>query len=140
MFPHNSEHVIDRLPTAPIGATALIGGYGVAVGTGSRALGGIFLAICGSVCVALWARRDGRRTAIALTGVGVGAFALSHVLALLIGAWPAVLVMAAAASGACWRLSDARALSRSPARAGATGTPQVASGGARARSADAPAP
>ena len=100
--------MIDRLPTAPIGATALIGGYGIAVATGSRPLGGLFLAACGVVCIAIWARRDGRRTAIVLTLVGLGAFALSHVVALVIGAWPAVVLMAAVASAVCWRLSDAQ--------------------------------
>ena len=100
--------MIDRLPTAPIAAIALIGGYAVAVATGSRPLGGLFLALCGLLCVAIWARRDGRRTAIMLMLVGLGAFALSHVVALLIGAWPAVLLVAAGAFAACWRLSDAQ--------------------------------
>jgi hypothetical protein len=105
--------VLERLPTAPIAAAALIGGYAVAVMTGSRPLGGVVLALCGLTCVAIWARRDGRRIAIWLSIGGLGAFALSHVIALAIGAWPAVLVVAAATSGACWRLSD----SRRPARA-----------------------
>jgi len=100
--------MIDRVPTAPIAATGLIGGYAVAVATGSRPLGGVVLALCGLTCIAIWARRDGRRTTITLTLVGLGAFALSHVLGLVIGAWPAVLLVAAAAFGACWRLSDAR--------------------------------
>jgi hypothetical protein len=102
---------MDRLPTAPIGASGLIGGFGIAVATGSRPLGGLFLALCGMVCVAIWARRDGQRTAILLTLVGLAAFALSHVLGLVIGAWPAVLLMAAAAFAAAWRLSDAKRLS-----------------------------
>jgi hypothetical protein len=112
---------MDRLPTAPIAVTALIGGYGVAVATGSRPLGGVFLALCGGLCVAIWARRDGRRTAIVLTLVGLGAFALSHVVALVIGAWPSVLLVAAGAFAACWRLSDAqrpRVERAAPARAG----------------------
>jgi hypothetical protein len=99
---------MDRLPTAPIAATALIGGYGIAVATGSRPLGGLFLAVCGLLCVAIWARRDDRRTAIVLTLVGLAAFAVSHVVALVIGPWPAVLLVAAGAFAACWRLSDAR--------------------------------
>jgi hypothetical protein len=127
--------VIDRLPTAPIAAAALIGGYGVAVATGSRPLGGLFLALCGILCIAIWLRRDGRRTAIVLTLVGLGAFALSHVVALAIGAWPAVLLMAAAGAGACWRLSDARpvGLSRSRADAAATASGRGVGDAARAR-------
>ena len=60
-------------------------------------------------CVGIWLARDGARTAIQLTGIGLAAFALSHVLALGIGAWPAVLTAAAGTAAACWRLSDARA-------------------------------
>ncbi len=105
---HNRRPVMARLPTAPIAATALIAGYGVAVATGSRPLGGLVLAVCGLVCVAISARRDGHRTAIALTLVGLLAFALSHVVALAIGAWPAVLLAAAVTFAACWRLSDSK--------------------------------
>jgi hypothetical protein len=100
--------VIHRLATAPIAATGLIAGYAVAVATGSRPLGGVVLAICGLVCIAVWVRRDGRRTAIRLTLVGLGAFALSHAVALAIGAWPAVLLAAAVTFAACRRLSDRR--------------------------------
>ena len=100
---------MDRdLPTAPIAAAGLIAGYGVAVASGSRPLGGVVLAACGLLCVAIWLRRDGRRTAALLTGVGLFAFAFSHVLALAIGAWPAVLLVAAATAAVCWRVSDAR--------------------------------
>lgn len=97
-----------RLPTAPIAATALIGGYAVAVTTGSRPLGGVVLALFGLICVAIWARRDGRRTTIWLSLLGLGAFALSHVMALAIGAWPAVVVVAAITAAVCWRFSDSR--------------------------------
>jgi hypothetical protein len=83
-------------------------GYAVAVATGSRPLGGVVLAICGLTCIAIWVRRHGRRTTIRLTLVGLGAFVLSHVVALAIGGWPAVLLAAAFTSAACWRLSDRR--------------------------------
>jgi hypothetical protein len=43
-----------------------------------------------------------------LGAVGLLAFALSHLLGLLIGSWPAVLAAAAIVAGASWRLSDAR--------------------------------
>jgi hypothetical protein len=106
--------VLDRLPTAPIAATALIAGYGVAVASGSRPLGGVVVLLFGLVCIAVWVRRDGRRTATSLTLVGLGAFALSHVLALAIGAWPAALVAAAVTFAACWGLSDAKRPSVDP--------------------------
>lgn len=95
-----------NLPTAPIAAAGLIAAYAVAVISGSRPVGGLVLACFGLSCVAIWLGRDGTRTAAVLTAVGLLAFALSHVLALLIGAWPAVLVAAAATAAACWRLSD----------------------------------
>ena len=100
--------VLDRLPTAPVAATGLIAGYGVAVGSGSRPLGGVVLALFGLVCLAVWARSDGRRTTVLLSAVGLGAFAVSHVLALAIGAWPAVLLVSAVTFAVCWRVSDAK--------------------------------
>jgi hypothetical protein len=98
------------LPTAPLAAAGLIGGYAVAVGTGSRALGGVVLSICGLCCIAVWAHRQGARTALTLAGIGLGAFAVSHVLALAVGAWPSVLLVAAAMAAACWMLADAKTL------------------------------
>jgi hypothetical protein len=53
----------------------------------------------------------------------LAAFALSHVLALGIGAWPAVLTVAAVTAVACWRLSDAPARVR--ARLGLRGPARV---------------
>ncbi len=102
--------------TAPIAASGLIAGYGLAVASGSRLLGGLLLAACGLVCIAVWLKRDGRRMAALLTGGGLLAFVLSHVLALITGAWPAVLLVAAATASAYWRLSDARQFAASPAR------------------------
>ena len=94
--------------TAALAATGLIAGYGVAVLSGSRPLGGIVLAGCGLPCVVVWARRHGLRTTSLLTAGGLGAFAVSHALGLLIGPWPAVLVTAAVTSGVYWRLSDSQ--------------------------------
>jgi hypothetical protein len=109
--------VIDRLPTAPIAATGLTAGYAVAVTTGSRPLGGVVLALCGLICITVWERREGRRTTIRLALVGLGAFVLSHVAALAIGAWPAVLLAASVTFAACWRLSDSRRSGVGPASA-----------------------
>ncbi|MGI8428817.1 MAG: hypothetical protein ACR2OB_05805 [Solirubrobacteraceae bacterium] len=96
------------LATAPIAASGLIAGFGVAAMTGSRELGGLVLAACGLVCMVVWLERDGGRTAATLTAVGLLAFALSHLLGLVIGAWPAVLLAAAGIGIACWRRSDSR--------------------------------
>jgi hypothetical protein len=98
-----------HVQTAPIAATGLLGGFGIAVASGSRALGGLVLLLCGIACVAIWLQRDGRQTAVVLTMAGLAAFALSHLLGLIIGAWPAVVLAAAGTAALCWRLSDARA-------------------------------
>jgi hypothetical protein len=102
--------VIRRVATAPIAATGLIAGYGVAVASGSRPLGGAVLACCGLICAAIWTRRDGPRTALLLAGAGLVAFAFSHLLGAVIGAWPAVLVVSAAIALIYWTISDARHL------------------------------
>lgn len=98
----------DRVATGPLAALGLTAGFAVAVGTGSRPLGGAVLTGCGLACVAVWRRRDGRRTTLWLTAAGLLAFALSHALGLVIGAWPAVLVVSAATAGLYWRVSDSR--------------------------------
>ena len=97
-----------RIATAPLAAAGLIGGYAVAVASGSRPLGGVVLGCMGIACIVIWIRRDGRKTAAVLAGVGLVAFALSHVLGILIGAWPAVLLTAAVTASICWSVSDAR--------------------------------
>jgi hypothetical protein len=109
---------VRRLPTAAIGATGFIAGFAVAVISGSRTFGGLVLGICGAVCIAIWLRRDGRQVASALTAAAVLAFALSHLLGLVIGAWPAVLLTTAAMAGLCWRVSDSRAAVRAGIRSG----------------------
>ncbi len=103
----NPSHMGRDLATAPIAALGLVAGFAVALITGSRPLGGVVLAVCGLVCIAIWLARDGRRTAAMLTAVALLAFVLSHLLGLVIGAWPAVLLTAAGMGIACWRGSDA---------------------------------
>ncbi|MHB8490964.1 MAG: hypothetical protein ACYDA6_01955 [Solirubrobacteraceae bacterium] len=93
-------------PTAPIAAGTLIGGYAVAASSGSRLLGGVVLLLGGFWCIQTWMRRHGVRTAATLGGVGLGAFVLSHLLALAIGAWPSVLLVAAATAATVWSRAD----------------------------------
>lgn len=97
-----------RTPTSALAAGSLIAGYAVAAGTGSRPLGGVVLVAGGLCCVRIWTQRHGPRTAAELAGVGFSAFVLSHLLALAIGAWPAVLTVAAATGAIVWVRSDAR--------------------------------
>ena len=101
---------VRRPPTAPIAAGTLIVAYAVAVATGSRPLGGVVLALGGLWCIWAWQRRHGRRTAATLGCVGFAAFVLSHVLALAIGAWPSVLVVAAVVAAVTWIRADAHAV------------------------------
>ena len=129
-----------RVVTAPIAATGLIGGFGVAVATGSRPAGGVVLAVCGLLCVAVWVRRDGRRTAAVLTGAGLFAFALSHALGLVIGAWPSVLLVAAGTAGLCWRLSDSRRDARSVSGSASASASADVSGASGAGSPRTPLP
>ena len=96
------------IPTAPIVAGSLIGGYYVARKTHKRELGGAVLAAGGAVAGATWLRRSGPVTAGVLTATYLGGFGLSHPLAKKIGAWPAVLTVAAVSGGASWLLSDRR--------------------------------
>jgi hypothetical protein len=97
-------------PTAPVAAGSLILGYAVAASTGSRPLGGLVLLAGGLWCIQMWTRRHGPRLAACLACVGLGALVLSHVLALAIGAWPSVLLVAAATGAAVWTQADMRAL------------------------------
>ena len=106
------------LPTAPIVAGSLVGGYLVARETGIRPLGGVVLALGGAVGAREWNRKAGPATAAALLGVYLGGFGGSHPLAKKIGAWPAVLTVAGASAASAWVLSDRRAL---PAPAAAAG-------------------
>jgi hypothetical protein len=103
-----SDDMAARVATAPLAATGLIAGFAVAVASGSRPLGGVVMAACGLACIAVWLKRDGRRVAVQLTATGLAAFALSHVLATVIGAWPSVLVVSAVTAALCRRLSDSR--------------------------------
>jgi hypothetical protein len=96
------------MPTAPVAALSLIVGYAVAAGTGSRLLGGVVLLVGGTWCIRTWTRRHGVRTATTLAVVGLAAFVLSHVLALAIGAWASVLLVAAAVAAVAWTQADTR--------------------------------
>jgi len=106
---------VRALPTAPLAAGSLIAGWAVVASTGSRPLGGVVLAAGGLSCIGIWRHRHGARTAARLAAVGFAAFVASHVLALAVGPWPAVLIAAAATAAATWALADARALA--PGRA-----------------------
>jgi hypothetical protein len=110
---------VRAVPTAPLAAGSLVVSYAVVAASGSRPLGGAVLGAGGLCCIGIWTRRHGRRTAARLAGVGFAAFVASHLLALAVGPWPAVLIVATATAGAAWELADRRtpapALAVSPA-------------------------
>ena len=94
------------IPTAPLVAAGLVGGYLVARESGIRPLGGAVLGAAGVAAGALWLRRSGPATTALLAGVYLGGFGASHPLAKKIGAWPAVLSVAAVSASASYVLSD----------------------------------
>jgi hypothetical protein len=94
------------IPTAPVVAGSLIGGYYVARTTKIRPLGGAVLAVGGVVAQRQWAKTAGPVNAAILTAVYYGAFGVSHPLAKKIGAWPAVLTVAGVSAAAAWALAD----------------------------------
>ena len=94
------------VPTAPVVAGALIGGYYVARVTKIRPLGGAVLAAGGFVAERQWRKSAGPVNAAILSAVYFGAFGVSHPLAKKIGPWPAVLTVAAVSAGAAWVLND----------------------------------
>ena len=98
-----------KIPTAPIVAAGLIGGYLVARETEIRPLGGVVLAVAGITAGRQWLRTSGPVGSGALTAIYLGSFGASHPLAKKIGAWPAVITAASLSAGASWLLSDRHA-------------------------------
>jgi hypothetical protein len=104
-----------RCPAA-VSAAGLILGFAVAAATGVRPLGGIVLVLAGLLSFAHWRRMAGTPAAVGLGLVFLALFVLSHVLAKAIGAWPAVLTVAAVMAAASWWQADSR--TRRPAAVG----------------------
>ncbi len=96
------------MQTAPIASGSLIAGYAVARASGIRPLGGAVRVAGTAWCAREWTRRHGAPTAAALVAVQAAAFVASHKLARRIGAWPSVLLTAAASGAAAAALADRR--------------------------------
>ncbi|MDP9391782.1 MAG: hypothetical protein M3P89_10455 [Actinomycetota bacterium] len=97
-----------RLPSAGVVAVGLAAGFGIAQGTGIRALGGAVFVGTGLAAGLLWYRRRGIPTAVAL-GIGyVGAFVAAHLLALGVGlpGWLAVSLVTISAAGVTYAVAD----------------------------------
>ena len=97
-----------RFPSAVAVAVGLAAGFGVAQGTGVRALGGIVFAAGGVAAGLLWYRRRGAAVALVLGVVYLAAFVLAHVLALGVGwpAWVAVGLLTAVTAALSWAVAD----------------------------------
>jgi len=97
-----------RFPSAAAVAVGLAAGFGIAQGTGIRALGGAVFAAAGLAAGALWLRRRGSGVAAGLGALYVGAFVLAHVLAIGVGlpAWTAVGLVAIGAAGVVYAVAD----------------------------------
>jgi hypothetical protein len=96
------------VPTAPVVAAGLVGGYLVARESGIRPLGGVVLAAAGAYAGRQWLKHAGPAGTAVLSAVYLGGFGASHPLAKKIGPWPAVLAAASASATASWALSDRR--------------------------------
>ena len=97
-----------RFPSALLVAVGLAAGFGIAQGTGIRALGGAVFAAAGVAAGVLWLRRRGAATAVALAGLYVTAFVLAHVLAIGVGMspWLAVSLVTLSAAGVTFGVAD----------------------------------
>ena len=103
-----STSALARIPASLLVAVGLAAGFGIAQGTGIRALGGAVFAVCGLGAGWIAARRRGAAVTAALAGLYIGAFVLAHVLALGAGfpAWFAVSLVTVAAAGATYGVID----------------------------------
>jgi hypothetical protein len=112
-----------NVPTGPVAAVTLVLGYLVADLSGVRALGGVVLVVGLAVCALQWRRGIGVRRTGLLVGVFLALFVGSHLLARAIGAWPAVLTVAAVMWAVAFVVAD-----RMPARPQPTQTGPVEQG------------
>jgi hypothetical protein len=97
-----------RFPSSLLVAVGLAAGFGVAQGTGVRALGGAIFVGAGLAAGWLWYRRRGIATTAGLAAGYVGAFVAAHLLALAVGlpAWLAVSLVTISAAGVTYAVAD----------------------------------
>lgn len=97
-----------HIRTAPIVVLGLLGGWGMVEATGSRTAGGVVLFVLGCCAGFVWLSRDGWRRTTVLALVYLGCFVLAHVLGLVTGSWPAVILVAIVCAAATYVYSDRR--------------------------------
>ncbi|MCW2581247.1 MAG: conserved rane protein of unknown function [Klenkia sp.] len=103
-----SRSRLATLPSALPVAIGLAAGFGIAQGTGVRALGGAVFLAGGLAAGWLWRRRRGWAVTAGLAVVYLVAFVLAHVLAIGVGwpAWLAVGVVTIVAAGIASVVAD----------------------------------
>jgi hypothetical protein len=94
------------VPTAPVAAAGLIGGFATGRATGRRQVAGIPFLAAGAWCARRWQSTHGPGVMGLLGGTYLAAFGLSHPLAKKIGPWPAVLAAGAVTAGVVYALAD----------------------------------
>ena len=96
------------LPSAVPVAIGLAAGFGIAQGTGVRALGGLVFVAGGVAAGWLWRRRRGWAVTAGLAAGYVVAFVLAHVLAIGAGwpVWSAVGAVTVVAAGISYWVAD----------------------------------
>ena len=95
------------MATWPVASGSLLLGFAVAEATGIRLLGGIVMIAAVAWCATRWLRAAGVARTVALVLVYVAAFAVSHLIADALSAWPSVLLAATATGLSVWALADA---------------------------------
>ena len=103
--------------TWPVASGSLLLGFAVAQLTGIRPLGGIVLVAGCAWCALRWLRAVGVARTAVLVILYTGGFVVSHLIADTLGAWPSVLLVAAAVGAAAYALADNAPARVSPARA-----------------------
>ena len=97
-----------RSRIAAITGLTLVLGFAVASVTGNRSLGGVVLVLGGAWSAWLMVRTAGRRPTVLTLVAVVALFVVSHPLGLVIGAWPAVLLVATVAAAVAHALARPR--------------------------------
>lgn len=96
-----------RRSGAVLSAGGLFLGYLVAVLL-TRSLGGVVLVAAGVAAFATWWQAVGIRIALRLGALYLALFVVSHLIGLLVGAWPSVIGVAAVMAAASWWFADSR--------------------------------
>lgn len=100
---------LTRIPTAPLLAAGLVGGFALAQRTGVRPLGGAVMLGVNVAAAPQWYAVGGGPLVAGLSAIYWTAMGVSHPIAKKVGVWPSVLGVASVSAGAAWLLADRRA-------------------------------